>query len=83
LKLFKDEEFYWQYRYSAYVTNITLPTVEIWWLYRAKGDAENRIKKLKYDFGFDSFNLNNFCSTEAALTMVILAYNLMSLIIDI
>ena len=82
MKLFKDEELCWQYRYSAYVTNITLPTVEIWRLYKAKGNTENR-KKLKYDFGFDSFNLNNFCSTEAALTMVILAYNLMSLIIEI
>jgi hypothetical protein len=79
LKLFKDEEFYRQYRYSAYVTNITLPAVEIWRLYRARGDAENRIKELKYDFGFDSFNLNNFYATEAALTMAMLAYNLMSL----
>jgi hypothetical protein len=27
-------------------------------MYRGRGDAENRIKELKYDFGFDSFNLN-------------------------
>jgi hypothetical protein len=79
LKLFKDEEFYRQYRYSAYVTNLTLPSVEIWRLYRGRGDAENRIKELKYDFGFASFNLKDFYGTEAALTMAMIAYNLMAL----
>ena len=79
LKLFKDEDFYRQYRYSAYVTNMTLPAVEIWRLYRGRGDAENRIKELKYDFGFDSFNLKDFYGTEAALTMAMLAYNIMAL----
>ena len=34
---------------------------------------------LKYDFGFDSFNLNNFYATEAALTFAMIAYNLMAL----
>ena len=43
------------------------------------GDAENRIKELKYDFGFDSFNLNDFYATEAALTFAMIAYNLMAL----
>jgi hypothetical protein len=28
--------------------------------YRGRVDAENRIKELKYDFGFDSFNLKTF-----------------------
>lgn len=79
LKLFKDEEYYRQYRYSAYVTNLTLPAIEVWRLYRGRGDAENRIKELKYDFGFDSFNLKDFFGTEAALTMVMVAYNLMAL----
>ena len=68
-----------KYRYSAYVTNLTLPAVEIWRLYRGRGDAENRIKELKYDFGFDSFNLKDFYGTEAALTIAMLAYNLMAL----
>lgn len=79
LKLFAEEEIYRNYRYSAYVTNLTLPAAEIWRLYRGRGDAENRIKELKYDFGFDSFNLNNFFATEAALTFAMIAYNLMSL----
>ena len=79
LVLFAEEEIYRNYRYSAYVTNLNLPAAEIWRLYRARGDAENRIKELKYDFGFDSFNLNDFFATEAALTFAMIAYNLMSL----
>jgi len=79
LTLFAEEEVYKNYRYSAYVTNLKLPAAEIWRLYRGRGDAENRIKELKYDFGFDSFNLNDFFATEAALTFAMIAYNLMSL----
>lgn len=79
LVLFAEEEIYRNYRYSAYVTNLNLPAAEIWRLYRGRGDAENRIKELKYDFGFDSFNLNDFFATEAALTFAMIAYNLMSL----
>ena len=52
---------------------------EVWRLYRGRGDAENRIKELKYDFGFDSFNLKDFYATEAALTFAMIAYNLMAL----
>ncbi len=79
LRLFAEEEIYKNYRYSAYVTNLKLAPVEIWRLYRGRGDAENRIKELKYDFGFDSFNLKDFHATEAALTFVMIAYNLMAL----
>ena len=79
LLLFAEEEIYRNYRYSAYVSNLNLPAAEIWRLYRGRGDAENRIKELKYDFGFDSFNLNDFFATEAALTFAMIAYNLMSL----
>jgi hypothetical protein len=79
LKLFAEEEDYRNYRYSAYVTNMKLSAHEIWKLYRGRGDAENRIKELKYDFGFDSFNLKNFYATEASLMFVMIAYNLMSL----
>ena len=79
LGLFAEEEIYKNYRYSAYVTNMKLGAAEIWRLYRGRGDAENRIKELKYDFGFDSFNLKGFYATEAALTFVMIAYNLMAL----
>jgi len=77
--LFNDDQILNQYRYSAYITNLTLPPAEVWRLYRGRADAENRIKELKADFGFDSFNLNNFFGTEAALSIAMLAYNLMAL----
>jgi len=35
--------------------------------------------ELKYDFGFDSFNMQSFFGTEAALIFAMLAYNLMAL----
>jgi hypothetical protein len=79
LKLFSEEAFYKNYRYSAYVTNLTLAPAEVWRIYRGRADAENRIKELKYDFGFDSFNLKDFYATEAALTFAMIAYNLMAL----
>jgi len=80
LKLFKDEEVYQNYRYSAYVTNLDLPAQIIWKTYRDRGDAENRIKELKYDFGLESFNVKNFFATEAAINYALMAYNLMSLL---
>ena len=80
LKLFQDEDYYRQYRYSAYITNLTLSAADVWRLYRGRGDAENRIKELKYDFGFDSFNMQSFFGTEAALIFAMLAYNLMALV---
>jgi hypothetical protein len=79
LTLFCEEEIFKNYRYSAYVTNMKLASAEIWRLYRGRANAENRIKELKYDFGFDSFNLKDFFATEAALTFAMIAYNLMSL----
>jgi hypothetical protein len=79
LSLFPEEEIYRNYRYSAYFTNLDFAPAEVWRLYCSRGDAENRIKEIKYDFGFDSFNLNGFYATEAALTFVMIAYNLMSI----
>lgn len=79
LSLFADDEVHRNYRYSAYITNLEFAPAEIWRMYRQRGDAENRIKELKNDFGFDSFNLNEFYPTEAALTFSMIAYNLMSL----
>lgn len=79
LRLFEFENLYENYRFSCYVTNLDLPCHLVWNLYKSRADAENRIKELKYDFGFDSFNLNDFYATEAALNFVMIAYNLMSL----
>lgn len=79
LSLFEEDEIHKSYRYSAYVTNQEYSAVDVWRNYRARGDAENRIKELKADFGADSFNLKEFFPTEAALIFVMLAYNLMAI----
>jgi len=81
LRLFEYEELYENYRFSCFVTNLDLPCHQIWNIYKSRANAENRIKELKYDFGFDSFNLNDFYATEAALNFVMIAYNLMSLFV--
>lgn len=68
-----------RYRYSVFVTDLDLPMVQIWNIYRDRADAENRIRELKYDFGLDSFCLNKFWATEASFRFIMAAYNLISL----
>jgi hypothetical protein len=79
LSLFPEEEITQNYRYSAYFTNLDFAAAEIWRMYCGRGEAENRIKEIKHDFGFDCFNLNGFYATEAALIFVMIGYNLMSI----
>ncbi|MBV6479579.1 MAG: hypothetical protein HGGPFJEG_02365 [Ignavibacteria bacterium] len=61
------------------ITNLDLPCEQIWNIYKQRADTENRIKELKYDFGFDSFNMKDFYATEACLNIAMIVYNLMSL----
>ena len=79
LPLFEEYEENENYRYSCIASNITLPAYQVWCLYKDRANAENKIKEIKYDFGFDSFCLNNFYGTEAVLNFALFAYNLMSL----
>jgi hypothetical protein len=79
LSLFPEDEIHRNYRYSAYLTNQEYAAEDVWRNYRSRGDAENRIKELKQDFGAESFNLNEFYASEAALIFVMIAYNLMSI----
>lgn len=78
LSLFANDPDLQGWRYGAMVTDLTLPAVEVWRLYRGRADCENRIKELKADFGMDSFVLRDFWATEAALGVAMLSYNLMS-----
>lgn len=78
-KLLLFDEQIQAYRYSVYVTNLDLPAQQIWEIYKQRGDAENRIKELKYDFALETFCINNFWGTEAAFRSVLMAYNLMAL----
>ena len=79
LSLFDDNVELGKYRYSAYVTNLTLPSKVVWDSYKGRADSENRIKELKEDFGMDSFATTNFYALEATLNFIMIAYNLMSL----
>jgi hypothetical protein len=56
-KLLKDVP---GYRYQLFVTNLTLPPVEVGRLYRHRADSENRIAELKQDFGLTGFCLDSF-----------------------
>lgn len=78
LSLFADDEDLQGWRYGAMLTDLTIPALEVWRLYRGRADCENRIKELKADFGLGSFVLRDFWATEAALGVTMLAYNLMS-----
>ena len=79
LSLFADDEDLQGWRYGAMLTDLTIPAIEVWRLYRGRADCENRIKELKADFGLASFVLRDFWATEAALGVCMLAYNLMSI----
>ena len=65
--------------YSVFVTNLDLPAQHIWEMYKQRGDAENRIKELKYDFALETFCTKNFWGPEAAFRSVLMAYNMMAL----
>ena len=79
LSIFEGTQDYYSYRYSGYITNLKLPATEVWRLYRGRADSENRIKELRQDFGLNSFSLNDFYATEAALIVAMMAYNLMAI----
>jgi hypothetical protein len=79
LNLFDDEFDYNGYRYTCYITNLTLGAAEVWRLYRGRANCENKIKELKYDYGLDKMNQASFDGTEASLVTMTIAYNFMSL----
>ncbi len=74
--LFKDLEDWNQYRFSIMITNdLDSKPEEIWREYRPRANDENVIKDLKEGYGFETFNLQNFWSTEAVLTIIGLVFH--------
>jgi len=67
------------YHYQAFVTSLTTDAAEVWRFYLKRGDCENRIKELKYDFGADAFCLQSFTGTEAAFRLVVFTFNLIAI----
>jgi hypothetical protein len=45
--------------------------------FNQRGDSENRIKELKYDYVIDSFALQNFGAMETAFRFIMVAYTIM------
>lgn len=78
-ELFEEYEQLARYDYIAYVTNTELSMVEVHRRYNQRGDSENRIKELKYDYGMDGFALQNFGAMEAAFRFIMVAYNIMAI----
>ena len=72
LSLFADDPDLQSWRYGAMLTDLSIPALEVWRLYRGRADCENRIKELKADFGLGSFVLRDFWATEAALGVTML-----------
>lgn len=79
LSLFDDPSDYGRYRYSCFVTNLTLPMKVVYDTDRGRADSENRIKELKADFSVDSFVTHNFWASETCGNFIVLAYNFFSL----
>lgn len=65
------------YEYYGFVTNSNLSSSLIHSIYNKRGDCENIIKELKYDYSIDGFALQGFYPMEAAFRLIMLAYNIM------
>lgn len=65
------------YEYYAFATNTKLACSLVHLIYNKRGDCENIIKELKYDYSIDGFALQGFYPMEAAFRLIMLAYNIM------
>ncbi|MGO9614292.1 MAG: IS1380 family transposase [Dissulfurispiraceae bacterium] len=76
LSLFGDEVDAGKYRYSVWITNSQEPAYEVWKQCRPRANDENTIKELKEDFALGGFSMKYFYSTEAAMLIRVVIYNL-------
>jgi len=76
LSLFGDEIDISNYRYSVWVTNSKESCIDVWKQCRPRANDENILKELKEDFALGGFSMKHFYSTEAAMLIRILIYNL-------
>jgi hypothetical protein len=69
------------YLYQALVTNLpaSVPPLEVWRQYNPRAGCEEVIKQWDADFALPKLCLKSFWSTEAALSLAILSYNLTQL----
>lgn len=77
LRLFEMEEETQTYRYGIWVTNMTEDPLVVWRTIRLRSNDENTIKELKEDLALSGFSMTQFYSTEAAMLIRCLVYNLL------
>lgn len=65
--------------YRALATSMTADAVTVYRFYQKRGDCENRIKELKYDFNADKYCLRSFAGTESAFRLICFLFNLIAL----
>jgi hypothetical protein len=76
LPLFAHEAIIRDYRYSAWITNSTEPSYDVWTRCKPRANDENTIKELKEDFALGGFSMKKFYAVEAAMVLRVLIYNL-------
>jgi len=72
----QDDLFYGPYRHTALITNMGLPLEEQIAWYRRRGQCENQIKELKWDFELRVLPSGDFFVNAVYLRIITLAYNL-------
>ncbi len=76
LSLFGNEMNMSNDRFSVWVTNSKEPSSDVWNQCRPRANDENTVKELKEDFALGGFSMKYFYSTEAAMLIRVLIYNL-------
>lgn len=76
LSLFRDDFDIRDYRFSVWITNSEEEPYEVWKKCRPRANDENTVKELKEDFALGGFSMKKFYSTEAAMLIRVLIYNL-------
>jgi len=66
------------YLFQVLITSLgpQVPAIEVWRRYNGRAGSENIIKELAAHFALPQLCLNNFWSSEAALSLAVWAYNL-------
>lgn len=72
----QDDLFWGPYSYHAIITNMDLPLEEQIAWYRQRGQCENQIKELKWDFELRVLPSGDFFVNAVYLRIMTLAYNL-------
>ena len=69
------------YLFQALVTSLpeSVRPLEVWRQYNGRAGVEGVVKELRHGYGLHQFCCQDFWATEAALSMVVMAYNLVEL----